>query len=297
MVESKTDLRASVIITTYNSPEHLRRVLLGFSHQNTQGFEVVVAVDGYEDSTLALVQEFQQTMPQPLRYVAHNHCGFRKTRILNQAIRASRSDYLIFSDGDCIPRFDFVSEHLTAARIGRFVSGGTIRLTRDVTSQIKSEDVAAGYVHFPTWLTQRGMLLSRKWHWLQKKRWLAVVADTLTSTRATFNGHNSSAWKQDVLNVNGFDERMGYGGLDRELGERLKNSGVRGIQLRHRAICVHLDHDRNYISPEVLLRNRRIRLDTRRRRLTWTDYGLKRDIGTPTHQFDSQLHVPCFAKT
>ena len=59
---------------------------------------------------------------------------------------------------------------------------------------------------------------------------------------------------------------MGYGGLDRALGYRLENLGVRGKQARHRAVCVHLHHDRPYRRPETVRRNREILAAIRRDR-------------------------------
>ena len=43
--------------------------------------------------------------------------------------------------------------------------------------------------------------------------------NALTPTKPTWNGHNASCWKSDALEVNGFDQRMVYGGEDREFGE------------------------------------------------------------------------------
>ena len=68
--------------------------------------------------------------------------------------------------------------------------------------------------------------------------------DRLTTTKATWNGHNASTWKSYALAANGFNNAMRYGGEDREFGERLMNAGIRGKQVRHRPICVHLDHGR-----------------------------------------------------
>jgi hypothetical protein len=109
----------------------------------------------------------------------------------------------------------------------------------------------------------------------------AALFDAITTTRPTFNGHNASAWKTHLFRINGFDERMGYGGLDRELGERLCNAGVRARQIRHRAVCVHLDHPREYVRVPVLQRNQSIRLATREQRLTWTNYGIRQDEHAP----------------
>jgi len=79
---------------------------------------------------------------------------------------------------------------------------------------------------------------------------LAKLADMTTPTKATWNGMNASAYLTDILAVNGFNEDMRYGGLDRELGERLANLGLKPKQIRHRAICLHLHHKRGYKNTE-----------------------------------------------
>ena len=47
-----------------------------------------------------------------IKHTWHPDKGFRKNKILNQAILASESDYLIFIDSDCVPHSKFVEEHL-----------------------------------------------------------------------------------------------------------------------------------------------------------------------------------------
>jgi hypothetical protein len=64
--------------------------------------------------------------------------------------------------------------------------------------------------------------------------------------------------------VNGFEQEMGWGGLDKALGYRLDNLGVRGKQIRHRAVCVHLYHERPYRNEETVRRNREILARIRR---------------------------------
>jgi hypothetical protein len=98
----------------------------------------------------------------------------------------------------------------------------------------------------------------------------------LSLPAATFNGHNTSAWKRDILAVNSFDERMAYGGLDRELGERLINSGIKGNSVRYDAILIHQYHERPYSTPESWDANKLIRQEVRKKRLTWSEYGIDR---------------------
>jgi hypothetical protein len=107
---------------------------------------------------------------------------------------------------------------------------------------------------------------------------LARLLDALTTTRPTWNGHNASGWRTDIVAANGFDERMRYGGEDRELGERLENSGIRGKQIRHRALCVHLWHERGYVRQEHLDANREIRDQTLSMRLCRTPYGIQPQV-------------------
>jgi hypothetical protein len=77
-----------------------------------------------------------------------------------------------------------------------------------------------------------------------------------------------------MIAINGYDERMKYGGPDREFGERLENNGVKGLQIRHKAICLHLDHARGYKTPESLAANLAIRKDVKDNKIVWTPYGI-----------------------
>jgi hypothetical protein len=120
--------------------------------------------------------------------------------------------------------------------------------------------------HGETGLNLRKLLLSSApWHNLM---------NTITTTRPTWNGHNSSTWREEVLAVNGFDERLGYGGLDREFGERLERCGMKGVQARYSLICLHLDHPRPYRAREIMDANRRIRRENARLRVRRTAHGL-----------------------
>ena len=85
----------------------------------------------------------------------------------------------------------------------------------------------------------------------------------------------------DLVGINGFDERMAYGGQDRELGERLRNAGIASRQIRYSTICVHLDHDRPWRTRESLEFNASIRRKTRSRRSKWTDFGIAKAASGP----------------
>lgn len=252
-----------VILSTYNQPAALEKVLWGYSVQTYAEFEIVVADDGSTSETADLLEAMQRR-GLSIRHVWHEDRGFRKCEILNRAVVASRSDYLIFSDGDCIPRRDFVATHIRHSAPGRFLSGGYLKLPREVSARITREEITSGRAFRPGWLRAQGWRPGRRALRLLPPGPAAAVLDALTPTRPTWNGHNASAAREALLRVNGYDMDMGYGGEDRALGERLRNAGLRGVQIRHRAPCLHLHHDRPYVDPAVLRENRRIRETIRR---------------------------------
>ena len=265
---------ASVIVSTYNSPAYLGKVLASLEAQDRQDFEVIVADDGSGQPTRDVLNGWEATASLTIKHVWHEDRGFRKTAILNRAIAASEADYLLFTDGDCLMRRDFVSLHLRARQTNAFLSGGYFKLDQRISEAITEDDIRSQRCFDLAWLRERGHPRSAKNLKLTKSPRLAAALNALTPTRPTWNGHNASTWKALLVAANGFDTRMRYGGEDRELGERLVNAGVQPIQIRYSAICLHLDHDRGYVTDEMLVENRRIREVTRTEKLTRTAFGI-----------------------
>jgi glycosyltransferase involved in cell wall biosynthesis len=267
-------LAISVIVSTYNSEAWLENVLQGYALQSHAHFEVIIADDGSRPATQALVERYARDYPVPLRHIWHEDQGYRRQEILNKAIPITAHDYILFTDGDCIPRRDFVAMHAQHAEQGRFLSGGYCKLGMALSEAISADDIRTGRCFDLTWLKQQeSMALSNRLK-LGSGPIRARLLDAITTARPTFNNCNSSAWKADLLAINGYDERMKYGGPDRELGERLENHGIRGKQIRHRAVCVHLDHARGYKTEESVQANLAIRARTVGEKIVWTPHGI-----------------------
>lgn len=282
-------MRTAVIISTYNQPQWLRKTLCGYACQTDSRFEVIIADDGSDDATRAVIDSFRDRLS--ISHVWHKDLGFRKTVILNKAILATTADYLIFTDGDCVPRRDFVETHCRMARSGCYLSAGYFKLTQAVSDAVGESDIASGRLFTTRWLFAAGQPWTYKLLKLSKKmevqRLMNWVSDSGQRYRPTFNGCNSSAFRTDILRVNGFDERMRYGGLDRELGCRLVNLGIRPIQARYSACVVHLHHERSYKNRTDWDTNLAIRAEVCRMKAAWTEYGIVK--GPP------QVLVPGFS--
>lgn len=266
--------KISIIISTYNAEEWLEKVLWGFNFQSYKNFEIVVADDGSKEATKDLISEISKRVDYPIIHVWQEDDGFQKSRILNKSVVACNADYIIMTDGDCIPRKDFVLVHYLNKKKGYFISGGYYMLPMNISKMITLKDIEQQNCFDIKWLKDKGIPKTFKNNKLTSRGLLSKIFNLITPTNASWNGHNSSGWKKDILNVNGFDERMQYGGQDRELGERLFNFGIKSKQLRYSAVCVHLDHKRGYKTPESIAKNNNIRKKTKKEVRVWTHYGI-----------------------
>ena len=268
--------QTSVIITTYNNPAWLEKVLWGFSCQSRKDFEVVIADDGSKDETRELIEAMRSQVPFNIQHVWQEDDGFRKCRILNRAIMQAGGDYLIFTDGDCIARSDFVETHLKYRQPGAYLSGDYVRLPMNTSLAISKDDILTGRCFDLDYLVANGYPPRKVSQRLKAKGLKASFLDTFSFVKANWYGTNASGWKKDLVAINGFDERMAYGGSDWEFGDRLNRSGIRRIRVRYRAIVLHLDHSRGYADPELIRKNKAIWDEAVQNKTVWTDYGISR---------------------
>lgn len=266
-----------VIISTYNNPEWLKKVLWGYANQRYQDFEIIIADDGSLPETGQMLEQAKEELGLRIKHVWQSDLGFRKNNILNAAIQASESDYLIFTDQDCIPREDFVETHLRNAKKNHFLSGGYFKIPVEISQKLTRKDIEEQRLFNLEWLYSQGI----KWHFkctkLIRLKAFSRFMNGTTTAKATWNGCNSSGWKSDLMRINGFNETLQYGGEDRELGVRLQNLNIKGLQIRYSAICIHLDHDRPYLNPVIMKSNKAFRKKVHGLKLTITPDGIYKD--------------------
>ena len=269
-------MQTSVIISTYNAPEWLALTLSGYLSQSDLNFQIVIADDGSSHTTRKLIESFQASSSLDIKHVWHPDDGVQKCVILNKAVQAADADYIILSDGDCVPRNDFIAVHKAHAEKGFYLSGGYFKLPMETSHKITSEIIKSQECFSAEWLISNGVPKNNKLLKLTQNKVLRALFNATTPTKRTWNGHNASCWKADATRVNGFDERMRYGGEDVEFGFRLRNSGLRAKQIRYRAVCLHLEHERGYCNEADLTLNMQIRKNTLSEKTRQTDYGIKK---------------------
>ena len=251
--------RIAVVLSTYQWPRALELSLAGYAMQSVPGFRLVIADDGSDAETRALIERFAGECGVEVEHVWHEDRGFRKSEILNRAIVAADRDYLIFSDGDTIPRRDLIEVHAREAEAGRFLAGGYIKLPPATSDAITVDDVRSGRAFRLGWLRERGYRPGRYALRFTRNRTWGRVLDVVTSQKVRWVGNNASTWRAHLIEANGFDMEMGYGGQDAALGDRLENLGIRPKRIRYRTLALHLHHERPWRDPAGVRRNVEIR--------------------------------------
>ena len=270
-------MRTELVVSTYNSVRPLLLCLASVARQDRLPDSICVADDGSGPETAAAIAKFAAAHPGLApRHVWHEDRGFEKTAILNKAIATSEAEHLVFIDGDVMIHPCFVARHVELARPGRFCTGSLIRLDAAATASVTEAMVAEGVVFDRRWLREN-RAIDRLGTWLKSMPFpkpLMNLLEVTSPVQKALCGANASAFRADLLRVNGYDETMKYGGEDKELGIRLANAGVTGRHLRFTAPLVHLDHPRGYVDPEKLRRHRAMIAEARRSGRFWTPDGI-----------------------
>lgn len=249
---------ASIIVSTYNQPRHLRRCLVSLEHQSSPDFEVVVADDGSRGETRRIIEQFARSSARRVRHVWHEDRGFRKTLILNKAVLASKSEYLVFIDGDCVAHPDFVREHTSKSERGHYLNGSLIRLDEGLSERISEEAIVRRHAFQAAWLLRQGRYVDRRYLRLTLPYGLRCRLNRGTRTRLYWLGSNSSCYREDLMAVNGFDNRFSYGFEDGDFGNRLEMLKVTPRTVRWTALLLHLWHGKPWSDPETESANRKL---------------------------------------
>ena len=245
----------SLVVAVYNRPRYLRMVLAACARQSSRDFDIIIADDGSGPEIADAVREARDRLGLEVLHLWHEDQGWRKNVMLNNAIRAARSDYLIFTDGDCLPHRHFVADHLQAREQGRYLCGRRVETGAGWTAALTLDDVTSGRferIGARMWwdgLTGRAKRVEDGLRFESP-----LLRNILHASGRGMLGSNFSVWREALLAINGFDEEYdGPGcGEDSDVELRLGLLGLEPKSLRHRAIQIHLHHPRTEVPQRCL---------------------------------------------
>ena len=225
-------MKLSLLVSTYNQPTALAKVLAGLERQTRWPDEILIADDGSGAATRELIEGWRRKAGCSVEHIWHADEGFRKTVILNKAISAASGDYVVLLDGDCVPHKQFVTDHVGLAERGFWVQGRRCFVREPFVKEFE-----IGRTLELAWMLSgriTGALKGLRLPWALIRR--------NTGQRGII-GCNMAFWRSDVVAVNGFDEEYtGWGGEDSDLGTRLYHLGRKRKLVYGHAVVYHLNH-------------------------------------------------------
>jgi glycosyltransferase involved in cell wall biosynthesis len=261
-------MNISVIVPTYNRPRALKLCLLSLAGQSVLPSEVLIADDGSRPETRNMVRELQDSLKHrfPIKHVWQEDIGFRKPRILNESVRQSSGDYLIFIDGDCMAHRHFIRSHVEFSSPDAVLSGKRVEIGERLTTQLLNSGTVMTRFNLRLLLDSARHQSRRVAESVRiKNRVLRRLLHRDRIYRDGVWGCNFSLPKELFMAINGSDEDFLDGSIeDNDIGIRVLNQGKRIRSVRGLAIVFHLWHkstwsfDNEKYRHNVAILNRRI---------------------------------------
>lgn len=238
-------------------------------NQRMLPYEVLVADDGSEDDTRALVEEMAAESFIPLKHIWHPDEGFRLGAIRNKAIAAAEGDYVVQIDGDIILHPSFIADHACMARKGWFYSGSRVLLSPETTERM----VDGRLVELPEGAPERKAGNGRRLPILMR-----LFRRYKSGNGGYVRGCNMAFWREDLLAVNGYNEVIkGWGREDSEIAYRLINRGLKKGFVKFGAVeyhLYHLENDKSFDSRNIALME-----NARKSGITAVEHGIENKGG------------------
>jgi len=232
-------MKISVIITTYNRVDALKRVLDGLLSQTRLAEQIIVADDGSDNHTKTMLQPYLDQNRIEILHVWQKDKGFRAARIRNMAIAKSNGDYLILLDGDCIPEKHFIQDHLALAQKGYFFQGKRVIVGKLVEQEFNHKTCNSKTILMIHALKKE---ISNCHHIFRISFFPSYTTSKLSGVRSC----NMGLFRDDIRAVNGFNHDFeGWGREDSEFVVRLFKYGLKRKENPFKAICFHLWHHEN----------------------------------------------------
>jgi len=241
-------VRISLIAAFYKDIEALQLIIEALKTQDYHDFELIVAEDNDDP---AINSYLDSVTDIDIIHTSQNDDGIRKARSVNNAIKKSTGEYLIFIDADCIPYHSFISSHAKLAEKGHALSGRRVNLGPRFSAllrknKLKARTLEKYFLLYSPFLMADGASHLTQGISLDAK---GFIYRNFIARRKKSNvsllGCNFSCFKSDMLAIDGFDEfYLGESCLadDTDLNWRFAAYGLRLKSCKMAANVFHLHH-------------------------------------------------------
>ena len=235
------DESISIIICTYNGKDKILNCLNALDRQSeAPSFNVTVIVDGSTDQTDLVLEQVQNIFSFPLNIIVNKvNLGISASR--NKGINATRGEFVVFTDDDCLPPPNWINSikeawtqqpHYVKA-IGGYVVPNEIKtLSQRYASQLR--------VLSPMPITRINQ------NFFKRIRNYYSPNPIISGPGLAVVGANMSFRRDSLFEVGLFEELITFGGDETDLSARLiRLYGETAIYLNSKLFMRH-SFDRSY---------------------------------------------------
>ncbi|MCA5006516.1 glycosyltransferase [Sphingobacterium bovistauri] len=253
-------VKTSLIISVYKNTEFLNAVLDSLNHQTIMPNEIIISEDGNDENMYNFINNYPFLAPHV--HLTQDDIGWRKNQALNNAIRSSKYEYLIFIDGDCVLHPKFIENHIKMASPKDILAGKRVKLGvqySDILINSTVKSFSNDYLKNYKSIKNEGGAFCEE----------GIIFPLNFTTKAiikalgisSIKGCNFSCFKSSLLSINGFDEDYTKPaiGEDIDLVWRFKGLGYNITSIKHFAIQYHLYHKESWTDQsenEKLMQNK-----------------------------------------
>lgn len=238
------NIKISVIVPVYNRLEHLRALIICLMKQTYQPLELIISDDGSTDIVEDYIEDLLKKVDFKIKHVIQKDLGFRKTRALNNAVKYSKGNILVFCDQDLSFGDDYLELIKENSNKNKFLHFRPINLSKsekiDYLKEI--ENKTFNYNLFSNSLPLEYFNNVEKA--LRRDKWRRIFKSLKLKKRGIkLVGMSYSLYKETFIKINGYDEKyQGWGYEDDDFGNRLSALGIEGKEIKTSNLQVHLWH-------------------------------------------------------
>lgn len=229
-------METSLIIATYDKYNYLYCVLKSIEKQTFKNFEVIIAEDCEKKEMKENIEKWRKEFSFKIKHVFQEDIGFRKCKILNEAIKIAEGKYILTIDCDCILHKKYLENYNKYFEKGyEVIFGRRCEMSKELSEKILSKkgnykirliDLISPYSK--AWTECVYMPFVTK----LKKRKIRILSSNLGFT------------KEIILKINGFNEKFNKPGVgeDSDLEWRFESINIKYIALKNTVIQYHIWH-------------------------------------------------------
>ncbi len=237
------NIKISVIVPVYNRLEHLRALFICLLNQRVQPYELIITDDGSSEKVLDFIGDLLDKAKFKVKHIYQEDKGFRKTRALNNGVRESEGNYIVFCDQDLIFPEDYIEKMIKSARKNEYLMGRAHNTTEEEKKEVLSKQEIGVDYSFIKEIIPEQYFKDMDWQYKKDRKRRILQRLFLNKRGIRLAGMSYGLFKEDYLKVNGYDEKyQGWGYEDDDFGNRLCVAGVKSRELLTNLIQLHLYH-------------------------------------------------------